>query len=141
MIRSQASPVPTAAVEDGGRIVNGGGAYTTTDRFGNTIVLSGTRSGQVITTTDAAGRTVVMTYTPGGGAISELVIRTTNLPGGGQSTITSFAVVGGATQGADSATETGEPGLQSGAVSMGAFMGGVAAAMIGGVIGVAAVML
>lgn len=141
---TSASRLSTAQVA-GGTIVGGGqgqvgDAYTTTDRFGNSIVLSGTRAGQVITTTDARGRTVVLTYHPGGGQVSELVIRTTNLPGGGRSTITSFAEVGGPTRGAQG-TGKGKPGLQSGAASPTARYAGEIAALVGGAMGVAAVLL
>jgi hypothetical protein len=135
-----ASPLSTAKVA-GGTIVgggNGGTAYTTTDRFGNSVVLSGT-AGQVITTTDARGRTVVMTYTPGGGEVSELILKTTNLPGGGKSTITSYAVVGGNTNGGNG--PTGSPTLQSGLAAPTARYVGEVAAMVGGAIGVAAVLL
>jgi len=142
------TPLSTVKVH-GGTIVGGGGnsvsvgkPYTTTDRFGNEVVLSGTKAGQVITTTDAEGRTVVMTYTPGGGKqISELVLKTTQLPNGKQSTITSYAIVGGKTRGPGGAETTGKPGLQSGlAAPTGRYIGEVAA-VVGGALGVAAVLL
>lgn len=139
---TSASRLSTAKVA-GGTIVGGqeaGNAYTTTDRFGNSVVLSGTRAGQVVTTTDARGRTVVLTYHPGGGQVSELVIRTTNLPGGGRSTITSFANVGAPTQEAQG-TGKGKPGLQSGVASPTARYAGEIAALVGGAMGVAAVLL
>jgi hypothetical protein len=141
---TSASPLTTAKVAHG-TIVGGGGnrqAYTTTDKFGNSIVLSGTKAGQVITTTDAEGKTVVMTYTPGGGEkISELIVKTTNLPNGGQSTITSFAVVGGGkTKGAGTQT-TGSPGLQSALAAPTGRYAGEVAAVVGGALGIAAVLL
>lgn len=124
-------------------------AITTTDQYGNQVVLSGTRSGEVITTTDAHGSTVVLTYTPGGGALSQLVLETTRLPNGQESTITSFAIVGGdATVTSNvpgaSPSPTGSsksPGLQSGiAAPTGRFIGEMAA-IVGGAVGVAAAIL
>lgn len=124
-------------------VVNGGhieSAYTTTDKFGHSVVLSGTKAGQVITTTDAAGKTVVATYHPGGGAISELIQKTTTLPNGKQTIITSFAVVGGPTQGAEHTNGKGPPGLQTNlAAPTGRYMGEMAA-LLGGAIGVAAML-
>ena len=132
-----AKPLSTARVVNGGTILS---AYTTTDSLGNSVVVSGTKSGQVITTTDAAGKTVVMTYTPGGGAVSELVQKTKTLPNGQQTTLTSFAVVGGATQGADQTGGRGSPGLQTNfARPTGRYVGEMAA-MFGGAIGVAAML-
>ena len=149
---TSASPLSQATVAAGGSVVggdnNGGaGSYTTTDRNGNDVVLSGTSSGEVVTTTNARGRTVVMTYTPGGGRVSELVLQTTRLPNGQQSTITSFAVVGGATNtlgaagdGASMPTNTREPGLQSGvAAPTSRYVGGIAA-LLGGAVGLAALL-
>jgi len=132
-----ASTLHTVQVVNGGHIKS---AYTTTDKFGNTVVLSGTKSGQVITTTDAAGKTVVMTYTPGGGAVSELVQKTITGANGKQSTITSFAVIGGATQGPEHTNGKGPPGLQTNlAAPTGRYLGEMAA-LLGGAIGMAAML-
>ena len=142
---TSASPVTTVKVAPGGSIVNNGGSngnggeYTTTDKFGNSVVISGTSSGQVITTTDAAGRTVVATYTPGGGDVSELVVKTTKLPNGQQSTITSFAVVGGATHGAVDQNPQ-KPGLQTALAAPTQQYLGAMAAVVGGAVGFAAML-
>lgn len=169
---TSAQPVSAATVAAGGSIIggnnnnggnggnnnnnnnggNGGngntGSYTTTDRQGNDVVLSGTSSGEVITTTNNRGRTVVLTYTPGGGHVSELVLQTTRLANGQQSTITSFAIVGGTTNtlagagvGDSQPKSTGQPGLVSGsgAEPTGRCVGGVAA-MLGGAVGLAALL-
>ncbi len=104
-------------------------------------MLSGTRAGQVVTTTDAKGRTVVMTFTPKGGQqVSELILKTTTGANGQRSTITSFAVVGGPTQGSGSHT-TKKPGLASGAGAPVGRYAGEAAALVGGALGLAAVLL
>jgi len=115
------------------------------------IVLSGTHSGQVITTTDARGSTVVLTYTPSGAAISELVLYTTRLPNGMQSTITSFAVVGAGGGGAATSTaaagasagasSSGTHGLQSALAAPTARWAGEIAVVVGGAMGVAALIL
>ena len=145
------SPLSTVKVGNGGSVIGGGAtqAVTTTDSYGNEVVLSGTKKGQVITTTDAAGRTVVMTYTPPGGAVSQVVVRTTQLPNGEQSTYTSLTRVGGAggvataTVGADgggSGDSQGDPNLQSGASSPPRGYILEIAAMFAGAIGVAALL-
>lgn len=125
-------------------MVNGGhvvkSVYTTTDQFGNSVVISGTSSGQKVTTTDAAGKTVVMTYTPGGGAVSELVQKTKTLPNGQKTVVTSFAVVGGPTQGAEKTNGQGPPGLQTNLASPTGRYIGEMAALFGGAIGVAAML-
>lgn len=128
------STLSTAHVVNGGGVVS---AYTTTDKAGNSVVLSGTSSGQLITTTDSAGKTVVLTYTPGGGAVSELVQKTTTLPNGDRKTLTSFAIVGKPTAGAD-ATK-GSPGLQNIAKPTGRYAGEMAA-IFGGAVGLAAML-
>ncbi|EMC98998.1 hypothetical protein BAUCODRAFT_573250 [Baudoinia panamericana UAMH 10762] len=157
------SPLASVEVAPGGSIVTSApavgassnadsssslSAITTTDQFGQSVVLSGSHQGQVITTTDAGGRTVVLTYTPGGGQVSQLVLRTTQLPNGQLSTITSYAVVGGAatitstpSNAAARQTSSSSHGLQSGiAAPTGRYVGEVAA-MVGGAIGMAAVLL
>ena len=75
--------------------------------------------GAVITTTDERGSTYVTTITPSGGRVSQLVLRTSTLAGGGLETITSFATVGAgnaaaATASSEQATSTGkgDPSLQ-----------------------------
>lgn len=89
---------------------------TTTNSQGQTVVLSSVTPGEVITATDASGGAFVTTYTPDGGTVSSLVLRTTQLPNGQFSTITSFAVVAADT--ASSPSSTGNPRLQSGANSI-----------------------
>lgn len=120
---------------------------TTTDSFGNQVVWSGVSNGATLTTTDARGRTVVTTITPAGAAVSALVLETTVLPNGQQSTITSLQVVGGqaaATQTTDSAepssTGRGKPGLQSALAAPTHRYVGEIAALVGGAIGVAALL-
>ena len=147
---TSAQTLSTVKVAPGGSVVNGGGGgggggkkgsgvYTTTDKFGNSVVLSGTSKGQVITTTDAAGKTVVLTYTPGGGQVSELVVKTKQLPNGGQTTITSFAVVGGQTPNAENGNTKPKPTLQGLAAPTGRYVGEMAA-LVGGAVGVAALL-
>ena len=88
-----------------------------------------------------------MNFTPGvagGGGVSELVLRTTQLPNGQQSTFTSFAVVGGATptRGSGGTGKTsGNPSLQSGLAAPTGRCVGEMAALVGGAIGAAAAML
>jgi len=120
---------------------------TTTDQYGNSVVVSGTHYGEVVTTTDSKGRTVVLTYTPGGGEVNSLVLKTTTLPNGQQSTITSYAIIGGATTAASAAggsghhSASGTPGLQSGiAAPTGRYIGEIAA-VVGGAVGIAAALL
>ena len=129
---------PNGGIVGGGKGGGNGGSYTTTDKYGNKVVLSGTRSGEVVTTTDAAGRTVVMTYTPGGGAVSEVVVKTTKLNNGQESTITSYTNIGGKTQGAEQGGKAkGSPKLQGIAAPTGR-IGGEMAALVGGAMGMAA---
>ena len=110
---------------------------TTTDKAGNTVVLSKVTSGQVITTTDGKGSTFVTTFTPGGGKVSSLVLQTTTLPNGMQSTITSFAVVQAQTSTAGLSSTSG-PKLQNGADSFHSRSFGVEAiVLVGGALGVA----
>lgn len=114
---------------------------TTTDRNGNTVVISPTRPGQVITTTNDEGDTVTVRYTPPGSVVSQVITRTTVLPNGGTSTLTSYAIVGG--QNTVIATGTGgpgDPGLQSGSPAQTAKYGVKLAALLGVAIGVAAMM-
>ena len=91
---------------------------TTTDRVGSSITLSDATVGAIITTTDGQGSTYVTTITPSGGRVSELVLKTSTLPGGNLETITSFATVGaGAAAATDSPegptqTDRGDPSLQ-----------------------------
>jgi hypothetical protein len=120
---------------------------STTDSLGNAIVLSDASEGAVITTTDAKGRTIVTTITPGGGEVSALVYQTTVLPDGQRSTITSFALVGGAaaatpsgSQAAPGASSTGTPGLQHGMAAPTGKYAGELAALVGGAIGFAALL-
>jgi len=116
---------------------NGVYDVTTTDQFGNTVVLSSVHSGQTVTTTDAKGSTFVTTFTPGGGHVSSLVLETTTLSNGKKSTITSFAPAtgGGATQ-TGPAGSSGSPHLQNGAPVQ-KRVSKPAVALIGGVVGAA----
>ena len=101
----------------------GSSLITTTDQFGDRVVLSGATPGAVISTTDAEGHTIVTTITPGGGEVSSIVLQTSTLAGGKQTTITSFAsVAASGTNAGEAATPTGgagasgtgpAPGLQS----------------------------
>jgi hypothetical protein len=84
---------------------------TTTNSVGNTVVLPSVTPGAVVTATDQRGSVFVTTYTPDGGTVSSLVLRTTQLPDGRLSTITSFAIVAAATD--TSASSSGSPRLQS----------------------------
>lgn len=111
------------------------------------VVLSDASYGAVITATDAKGSTFITTYTPGGGAVSQLVLQTTQLPNGQRSTITSYAIAGAggaatstaqAASGGASATGTGKPGLQSGGASATRRYMGEMVALVGGAVGVAA---
>jgi len=115
------------------------GAYdvTTTDKSGNTVVLSNVHSGQALTTTDAKGSTFVTTFTPDGGVVSSLVLKTTTLSNGQKSTITSFAPAtgGGATQ-TGPAGSSGSPHLQNGVLAQ-RRVGKQAIALMGGAVGVA----
>lgn len=108
---------------------------TTTDSLGNAVVLSGVKSGQVLTTTDAKGSTFVTTFTPGGGRVSSLVLKTTTLPNGQQSTITSFAEASITTPTGTTGPTT-SPHLQSG-VAVPVRVGAPAIALIGGAVGAA----
>lgn len=83
---------------------------TTTDSFGDTVVLSDASSGAVISTTDAHGRPVVITVTPGGGAFSSYVLETSMGPNG-PVTITSYAAVGASTT--PSTTPSATPGTNT----------------------------
>jgi hypothetical protein len=92
---------------------------TTTDRVGSSITLSDATVGAVITTTDGRGSTYVTTITPSGGRVSQLVLKTSTLPGGALETITSFATVGAgnaaaatASSGQPTSTSRGDPSLQ-----------------------------
>lgn len=115
------------------------GAYdvTTTDQFGNTVVLSSVHSGEALTTTDAKGSTFVTTFTPDGGRVSSLVLETTTLSNGQKSTITSFApATGGSATQTKSAGSSGSPHLQNGA-PIPKKVGKHVVALIGGAVGAA----
>ncbi|KIW03842.1 uncharacterized protein PV09_05141 [Verruconis gallopava] len=88
---------------------------TATVANGDTIVLSSVTPGKVITATDKTGGVFVTTYTPPGGTVSSLVLKTTVLPNGQKTTITSFAAVAADTSAPSS---TGGPKLQSGVDSL-----------------------
>jgi len=126
------SPVPT---------YNNGGAQdvTTTAKNGATVVLSSVKSGQVVSTTDAKGSTFITTFTPGGGQVQSLVLQTTTLANGQQSTITSFAVVESETATSQSgSTATSGPKLQNGGEGIRSrSLGAEAIVIVGGALGVA----
>ena len=161
---TSASPLASVQVGNGGTIITSAAALgaspaptsqahtsavTTTDSSGNAVVLSGTSDGQVITTTDARGSTVALTYTPGGGAVSELQLITTRLPNGAQSTITSFAIIGGnaatttlgGAASSESASGTHHLQSQGGAAAIAPGFLGAFAAAVAGLVGLAAVLL
>lgn len=126
------TPAPTPS--------NGLYDITTTDQYGNTVVLSNVHSGEVLTTTDAKGSTFITTFTPGGGRVSSLVLETTTLPNGQESTITSFAVASGAvTTSTGPAGASNSPHLQNG-VAIPRRVGKYVVALIGGAVG-AVIML
>lgn len=97
-----------------------------------------------MTTTDAGGRTVVATYHPPGADISEVVYKTTQLPNGQQSTITSLTRVGQPTivpdSGNGASTSKPPPGLQSGAESIAGRYIAEMAVLLAGAIGIAALL-
>ncbi|KAI6890977.1 hypothetical protein KC334_g14377 [Hortaea werneckii] len=147
-VSTTAGPRTTGTNDDNDSESSGSmSAYTTTDRYGNSVVLSASTSGQVITTTDSQGRTVTLTYTPDANAVSQLVLETTSLANGQRSTITSFAVVGGAATITSQlprptpASTTGTPGLQSGFAAPTGRYAGEMAAFVGGAMGMAAIIL
>ena len=121
----------------------GADLVTTTDKYGNKLVLSNPHADDVYTTTDDKGREATITYNPGGGVVSEVVVHTTILPDGQRSTVTSFEIVGGTvvvtkpTEGAGAETSK-KPGLQSGAALPSSFYAAEVAVLIGAAIGVAA---
>jgi hypothetical protein len=129
------SPVPVYTPPPATRS-NGAYDVTTTDRFGNSVVLSNVRSGQTLTTTNAKGSTFVTTFTPGGGHVSSLVLETTTLPNGQKSTITSFAPATGGTATQTGPGSSGSPHLQNGVCAQ-RRVGKHAIALIGGAIGAA----
>jgi len=143
---ASASPSVTSA---SGSASSQASDVTTTDQYGNTVVLSHASYGEVITATDARGSTFVTTYTPGGGAVSSLVLYTTTLPNGQRETITSLAVVGAA--GATSApaaaspaaattTSKGTPGLQNAAAPFARSFGPGLVALVSVAVGFALLM-
>ncbi|EME88295.1 uncharacterized protein MYCFIDRAFT_86068 [Pseudocercospora fijiensis CIRAD86] len=136
-----ASPLSIVAVAPGGSVV-----ASSADMVGHTVVLSRPTPGGVYTTTDNTGEVAIVTYTPGGGTVSELQVRTTTLPDGQRSTITSFAEVGGATDvpsagSSPSASATGMPGLQSGAGMPSSRFAAEVAIFVGAAIGLAGLVL
>jgi hypothetical protein len=143
------APAPGASSSRGSNSNNGDNDdddnITTTDGVGSSITLSDATVGAVITTTDGRGHTFVTTITPSGGRVSELVLRTSTLPDGGQQTITSFEVVGAAastTQTSEQATATGtgrgDPSLQDSMAAPSVRFTHAIAALIGAAIGVVA---
>ncbi|KAH7083545.1 hypothetical protein FB567DRAFT_550615 [Paraphoma chrysanthemicola] len=96
---------------------------TTTDAQGrSTVVTSAAQfaptAGEVRTETDARGSTFVTTYTPGGGKISSVKLITTTGADGKPSTMTSYTFVDPAQTPAETPTQTGRPGLQTGAANV-----------------------
>ncbi|PIB02441.1 hypothetical protein CB0940_00482 [Cercospora beticola] len=135
------SPVPEVTVAPGGSIVTSApDSVTTTDSQGDSVVLTRPTSGGVYTATDSGGDVAIVTYQPGGGTVSQVRVRTTTLPNGQRSTITSFAEVGAETgtpeaNGGGSSEE--QPGLQSGAVSVSGYFGAGLTLFAGALIGAA----
>jgi len=134
------SPLPTA-----GPVVNAGTeVVTTTDQFGESVVLSAT-SGQVVTTTDARGHTFTTTYHPSGGAVRSLILQTVIGVNGQPQVLTSYAIVlasgaqavqtdGGASV---AATGTARPSLQASDASLPRELNGVLAILLSAVLGFA----
>jgi len=119
---------------------------TATDEEGGTVVLTSPTPGGAFTTNDQNGRIATVTYTPGGGTVSELRLRTTTLPNGAQTTITSFATVGAPadpTTGASKNSEGGSDGatLQSGAAVPSTSYAVEVAMVLGAAFGVAVLIL
>lgn len=115
---TSASVLSTVAVAPGGNIVTSAPAQlTTTAADGGTVVLSSPTYNGVYTTTDNIGRTVTVTYRPTNARVSQLTLRTSTMPNGQLTTITSYAIVGAQNTGtgnpAPSATTTGKPHLQT----------------------------
>ncbi|KAF2489879.1 hypothetical protein BU16DRAFT_166449 [Lophium mytilinum] len=127
-----------------------GVVLTKTDAAGSKFVTTSAvgfahTPGQVLTETNSRGSTFVTTYTPAGGLVSSIVLITTTGKNGQPVTLTSYAFVGaGATStktvgaGEQTGTNTGKPGLQTGAAGVLSRQWGVeAAAVIGGAVGMA----
>lgn len=144
------SPLSNVAVAPGGSVVSSAaGMVTTTDSDGQQVVLTSPTPGGVYTVTDKAGRIATITWTPSGGVVSQVQLATTTLPNGQRSTITSFAVVGGAggaTSGpgqssGSSPSSTTKPGLQSGAAAPSSWYAAEVAMLVGAAVGVAGLVL
>ncbi|KAF3043013.1 hypothetical protein E8E12_010127 [Didymella heteroderae] len=103
---------------------------TTTDSRGSSVAITSAGNlaptrGELLTTTNAQGSTFLTTYTPSGGKVSSVKLLTTTDAEGRPSTLTSVIEVdptdvagnGEAASGGSSATQTGKPGVQSGAAS------------------------
>jgi len=114
---TSASVLSTVAVAPGGNIVTSAPAlFTTTAPNGGTVVLSSPSYDGVYTTTDNIGRTVTVTYKPTNARVSQLTLRTSTMPNGQLTTITSYAIVGAQTTGTvkpGSSPTTGSPHLQT----------------------------
>jgi hypothetical protein len=123
--------------------------FTATNAAGSSFLTTSTvgyahTSGQVLVTTDAKGSTFLTTYTPDGGEVSSILLITTTGQDGQPVTLTSYAYVGASktgtaqTPGQVTGTNTGKPGLQTGAASAVTGRWGVEAlAVVGGAVGVA----
>jgi len=121
--------------------------FTATNAAGSSFLTTSTvgyahTSGQVLTTTDAKGSTFITTYTPDGGEVSSVLLITTTGKDGHPVTLTSYAYVGASktgtaqTPGQVTGTNTGKPGLQTGAASVVTGRWGFEAlAVVGGAVG------
>lgn len=99
---------------------------TTTDSAGRTQVTTSAGNlaptvGEVLTATNQEGSTFLTTYTPTGGKVSSVRLVTTTGEDGQPRTLTSYTFVDPAeatqTQNAPDQTQTGRPGLQTGAAN------------------------
>jgi hypothetical protein len=113
----------------------------TTDSAGATVTTTSAlefqpTKGQVMTTTNAEGSTFLTTYTPSAGKVSSIELITTTGADGQPTVVTSYTYVdpAAATTGPAEAsgTQSGRPGLQSGAAAMNRAM---EAAVVGGAVG------
>jgi len=116
-----ATVLTTSAIVPSQSVPSSYASITTTDKFGNEVVLTSVTAGQVVTTTDAKGQTLTTTFYPPGGAVESIIFQTTQLPNGQQvvETLTAYVapsdagLVTQAVAATASATSSGKPGLQS----------------------------
>ncbi|KAF2252136.1 hypothetical protein BU26DRAFT_251856 [Trematosphaeria pertusa] len=117
--------------------------FTATDTAGSAFLTTSAvdfapTPGQVLTKTDSRGSTFFTTYTPGGGKVSSILLITTTGANGEPMVITSYTFVDPAQATATDAngnpaqTNTGKPGLQTGAANRN---WAADAALVGGAVG------